>query len=412
MANGSSNESRAAANTQIRTVRVHLNRQAGDRSYDVRVGSGVLDRLGSVVRERLGGACRRAFMVVDDGVPAAFAAEIDSSLRAQGISVFRRDLHPTEHVKSLETFATLVHDLTRHRLERKDLVIALGGGVLGDLAGFAAAGYRRGIPIVQCPTTLLSMVDASVGGKTGVNIELAPGDLKKNMAGAFHQPEAVLADIRTLTSLDDRHFRAGLAECVKHGMIGADFGDASLLEWTRANQRAILAREPGVLGELIGRNVSVKAAVVAGDEREERTDNKGRALLNLGHTFGHAIEALPGARSTLADGSELPGEIHHGEAVALGLRAACACAENQNRISASYQEAIGALLNAFGLPVAAAGIPGTEAILERMGHDKKSLAGALRLVLPSGEGCSGVVENPDREAVLRAINSIRAGTGS
>src|SRR5262249_55537754 len=157
----------------------------------------------------------------------------------------------------------------RHKLERSDLVIALGGGLTGDVAGFAAATYRRGLPIIQCPTTLLAMVDASVGGKTGVNLELTPGDLKKNMVGAFHQPSAVIADVNVLTSLPDRTFRAGLAECLKHSMLSADFGDPGLQDWMLAQRDPLLRRVPATLTELVHRNVTVKAAVVGRDEREE-----------------------------------------------------------------------------------------------------------------------------------------------
>ncbi|MBX3379741.1 MAG: 3-dehydroquinate synthase [Phycisphaeraceae bacterium] len=404
MTNGASNDSRGTDKTTGRVVRVDL----GARSYEVTIGIGALSGVGLVVRERLGGACRKAFLVVDDGVPPTNAETVEKSMRAQGIVVLRGSVHPTESNKSLASFERLVAELTTHRLERKDVVIALGGGVVGDLAGFAAACYRRGIPVVQCPTTLLSMVDASVGGKTGVNVELSPGDLKKNMVGAFHQPEAVMADISVLGSLDERHFRAGLAECVKHGMIAADFGDATLLEWTSASAGRILARDSSALVELIGRNIAIKAAVVAGDEREESAGAGGRALLNLGHTFGHAIEALPGARATLADHTELPGNIHHGEAVALGLRAACVCAANLNLIPAASGRSVGTLLDSLGLPSAARGLPGTDAIVERMSHDKKNLAGVSRLVLPIGEGRAAVVENPRIDAVQAAIESIRA----
>ncbi|MBS0187018.1 MAG: 3-dehydroquinate synthase [Planctomycetes bacterium] len=395
-----------AANQPLRKVRVEL----GDRSYDVQIGAHASGLCGQVARARLGAACRKALVVVDDKLPASAFERVMGALRTEQIEASRFDAHASEHDKSLVALDRVLVELTRRRLERRDVVIALGGGVIGDLAGFAAAVYRRGIPFIQCPTTLLSMVDASVGGKTGVNIDLGGNgaDLKKNMIGAFHQPIGVLADTLMLSSLDERHYRAGLAECVKHGMLGADFRDPMLLEWTRANRTAIVRRDVAVLAEFIERNVAIKARVVAGDEREESEGTGGRALLNLGHTFGHAIEALPGVRSVLADGTTLPGEIHHGEAVALGLRAACACAAALGTASADYAGKIGALLDTLALPVKAAGLPPTDVILERMSHDKKNVGGVTRLILPCGEARGTVVPSPAADAVRGAIETLRA----
>ncbi|MBX3389045.1 MAG: 3-dehydroquinate synthase [Phycisphaeraceae bacterium] len=393
----------AGARGSSDAVRIEL----GPRSYDVVVGSGVLERAGTLARTRLGARCTRALVVFDDGVPSALLATVERSLSAAAIETFSFPVHASEEGKSLASLDRIVVELTRRRLERKDVVIALGGGVTGDLAGFAAAVYRRGIALVQCPTTLLSMVDASVGGKTGVNVRLAPGDLKKNMIGAFHQPIGVLADVDVLASLDERHFRAGMAECIKHGMIAADFEDPSLQDWMRANAPALAIRDERLLAELITRNVAIKARVVAGDEREESEGNGGRALLNMGHTFGHAIEALPGAQGVLADGSALPGEIHHGEAVALGLRAACECAVQLGFASRDYGSKIGSLIDRFGLPGRVSGLPPTDAILERMSHDKKNIGGSLRLVLPCGESRGTVVENPRMDAVRAAIDTMR-----
>lgn len=404
MASGLPKHAEARGSSDAARVRVEL----GARSYDVAVGSGALAEIGSLVRGRLGPHCTRALVVYDDGVPTMHVEAVEHALKGTSIETYSFPVHASEEGKSLASLDRIVVELTRRRLERKDVVIALGGGVTGDLAGFAAAVYRRGIAFVQCPTTLLSMVDASVGGKTGVNVRLTPGDLKKNMIGAFHQPIGVLADVDVLASLDERHFRAGMAECIKHGMIASDFEDPSLQDWMRASAAALSARGAGLLTELITRNVAVKARVVAGDEREEREGAGGRALLNMGHTFGHAIEALAGARGVLADGSALPGEIHHGEAVALGLRAACECAAQLGFASRDYAAKIGSLIDQFGLPRRASGLPPTDAILERMSHDKKNIGGSLRLVLPCGEGSGTLVENPRLDAVRSAIEFIRA----
>lgn len=382
--------------------------ELGDRSYKVAIGPGVFGLAAQIARTKLGADCRNAFVVVDAGLPEDAADRAIASLRAGGLNATSIALIATEHDKSLESLGHIVREMTRRKLERTDVVIALGGGIVGDLAGFAASVYRRGIGVIQCPTTLLSMVDASVGGKTGVNVDLAGdgSDLKKNMVGAFHQPLGVLADLDTLATLDDRQFAAGLAECIKHAMISADFGDAALLDWTESNIKSISKINAALLAELIQRNVAVKARVVAGDEREEKEG--GRALLNLGHTFAHAIEALPGARGVLASGIELPGDIHHGEAVALGLRAAAHTSVQLGLIDTAYAKRIGALLDAAELPNKVRDLPTSDALIERMSHDKKHIGGKIRLVLPSGQCRAQIVENPDHRCVREAIDTIRA----
>jgi len=381
--------------------------ELSDRSYEVCIGAGVFALAPEIAKKRLGANCRNAFIVVDAGLPEDASSRAVAALRAGGLNATSIALIATEHDKSLESLGHIVREMTRRKLERSDVVIALGGGIVGDLAGFAAAVYRRGIGVIQCPTTLLSMVDASVGGKTGVNVDLAGdgSDLKKNMVGSFHQPLGVLADLDTLVSLEDRQFSAGLAECIKHAMIGADFGDADLLTWTEANITNLSKLNAPLLTELVERNVAIKARVVAGDEREEKEG--GRALLNLGHTFAHAIEALPGARSVLATGTELPGDIHHGEAVALGLRAAAHTSVKLGLIDSSYATRVGALIDAAELPAKVRGLPTAEKLIERMSHDKKHIGGKIRLVLPCGMGQARISENPDSDLVRAAIESIR-----
>ncbi len=237
------------------------------RGYEVVVGAGLLDSAAARIRGAVGSA-RRVHVIVDDGVPAQTGAALVRGLEGAGIRVSSAPVRATEEGKSLQAVHQLVQGVAAAGLERGDCVVALGGGVTGDMAGFAAAVYRRGIAWVNCPTTLLAMVDASVGGKTGVNLRVG-AELQKNMAGAFWQPSLVLADVSVLGSLEERVFRAGLAECIKHGMLSAAFGDAELGHWTKANLGGILRREPGVMVELVARNVGVKARVVGMDEREE-----------------------------------------------------------------------------------------------------------------------------------------------
>lgn len=380
-----------------RTVPVHTS----TRDYDVVVGEGLLDTLG----ERLGprfGPGRRAFLVYDAGLPDETVIGASRSLAHHGFLVSAASVQASEPRKTLGTIANLLVDIAETRQERGEPVIALGGGVVGDVAGFLAATYRRGVPVIQCPTTLLSMVDASVGGKTGVNI-LTDTGLLKNMVGAFHQPDLVLADIGSLRSLPDRQFRAGLAECVKHAMLSADAGDPGLLDWTLVHAARIARRDTGVLIELIARNVAVKASVVAGDEREESTGDRGRALLNLGHTFAHAIEPLP--ELTIGDG---PVTLLHGEAVALGLVAAATCAARAGLCPNELPGDVSSALQACELPIEVGGLPEGASLLQRMSHDKKVLKGRARLVLPIGAGQSRVVVDPPVEAVLAGFDAIRA----
>jgi 3-dehydroquinate synthase len=264
--------------------------------YDVVIEPGALTRLGEVVRALAPAA--RAALFVDPAVRATHAPLARASLERAGYAVVEHALPGGEARKDLDAVRALYDVLLEHRLERRSPVIARGGGVTGDTVGFAAATYLRGVPFVQCPTTLLAMVDSSVGGKVGVNVPQG-----KNLIGAFHQPVAVIADTLALRTLPARELRCGLAECIKHAVIR----DASLFAWTRANMSALLALDADALTELVARNVAIKAAVVTEDEKETGV----RAHLNFGHTFGHAIEASVGY-----------GAILHGEAVGLGMLAA------------------------------------------------------------------------------------------
>ncbi|MEM1329516.1 MAG: 3-dehydroquinate synthase family protein [Planctomycetota bacterium] len=383
--------------TGPRTVRV----SAASAEYDVVVGSGLVASIGERTKLALPQAAR-VLLATDAGLPADLIDTADRSLREAGLKVTAHMLRATERDKSLSQLETTLSAAVGARLERTDPVVALGGGIVGDLAGFAAAVYRRGCPVVQVPTTLLSMVDASVGGKTAAN--LSSGErLVKNMAGSFHQPSLVLADVGALVSLPDRVFTSGLAECIKHGMLAATASigapDPDLLSWTEANAAAIASRDTAILTELVARNITVKAAVVAQDERE--LDRRGgRALLNLGHTFGHAVEPVPGAAPST--GAEAP--LQHGEAVAIGLLAACAAGARMGLTPDGYGDRIASLLSSIGLPTGATGLPDHATIADAMRDDKKVTSGALRLILPDGIGSCTVVESPGTGIVEAGID--------
>lgn len=384
-------------------VRVEL----GDRSYSVLIAPRLLDTLGERIAT-LFGQGRRAFLVYDAGLPDALVIAASRSLAHHGFTVSSASVQADETQKSLGAAARLLTDLARSRHERGEPVIALGGGITGDIAGFVASTYRRGVPVVQCPTTLLSMVDASVGGKTGVNLALETG-LKKNMVGAFWQPSLVLADVAALSSLPDRHLRAGLAECLKHGLIGAMWSDASLFEWTVAALPRILARDEATLVEFISRNIALKARVVEADEREESprrgSPAGGRMLLNLGHTFAHVLEALPGA--TPADPPHAA-PLHHGEAVALGLLAAAAAGDALGITDPSVRPSITRALAQAGLPSLASGLPSSADLAEAMGDDKKASGGSIRIIVPTRLGHATVVTAPPGAALIVGYDAIRA----
>jgi 3-dehydroquinate synthetase len=387
-----------------RAVRIPV--AASGHRYDVIIGE-VLPEVGRVLAAA--GLLRtgsRIFIGHDEALPESGVTLAVRSLTDAGAKVSTLGIPATESSKTLEGAEPILVHLARSRHERGEPVIALGGGIVGDVVGFAAAIYRRGVPVVQIPTTLLAMVDASIGGKTAVNLAV-DGALMKNLVGAFHQPSLVIADITLLASLPERQLRCGLAECIKHGMIGAEFGEANLLDWIDQNAASILGRDPAVLTELVARNVALKAAVVALDEREEASDG-GRALLNLGHTFGHAIETV---ESAAPENAPEPG-IHHGEAVALGLIAAAHAAQDAGLCDPSHRwsERISSVVRRCGLPARARGLPPPEDILDRMAHDKKVKGGVLRLVLPIGPGRAAFIPDPPRAAVVAAIRAISAAS--
>jgi len=353
------------------------------RGYSVEIGFGLLVRLGGRLRElsRAG----QVLVVTDSNVGPLYAERVAASLAAGGFSVAVHTVPAGDASKSLEEAAGLYDRLADSHHGRFDPVIALGGGVVGDLAGFAAATWMRGVPFVQCPTTLLADIDASVGGKTGVNHSSG-----KNMVGAFHQPLVVCVDVDCLRSLDDRDYRAGLAESVKHAVIR----DETFLRWHEDNAEAIIGRDPEVVCELIRRNCAIKAAVVVEDEREMAADEVGRAALNFGHTVGHAIEAA----SQYA--------LRHGEAVALGMVAALDLAVRECGLPESDRCRVESLIAALGLPIHSP-LPLSEAdLMQRMRGDKKVRHQVPRLAVPSELGAVRWLESPSEVSVQTAIRRV------
>ena len=344
----------------------------GDRAYPIHIGSGLLNQP-ELILPHLKTA--QAAIVSNTTVAPLYLDRVQSPLQQAGIKTVSIILPDGEAYKNSESLNLIYDALLQHRMERKATLIALGGGVIGDLTGFAAATYLRGVPFIQIPTTLLAQVDSSVGGKTGINHPRG-----KNMIGAFYQPQLVLADTDTLNTLPERELSAGLAEIIKYGLIG----DFPFFEWLEANMPQLLAREPQALTYAIQRSCENKAEVVAADEREAGR----RALLNLGHTFGHAIEAGMGYGAWL-----------HGEAVGTGMIMAAALSQHMGWLSAAQVARIQALIAAARLPETAPNL-GHEKYLDLMGLDKKVEDGKLRFVLLKAIGEAVISEVPP--APLRA----------
>jgi 3-dehydroquinate synthase len=350
-----------------------------ERKYDVAINREGMAGIGSFARSRSAGA--RAFVVADANV-RTHADALAKSLEGNGFGVHRVELPPGENQKCLASASLLYDRLAEMNADRKTLVVAVGGGVIGDLAGFVAATYNRGLPLLMAPTTLLAMVDSSVGGKVGVNHPQG-----KNLIGAFHQPVGVWIALSCLETLPEREFRSGLAEVVKYGVIL----DADFFAFLEQNQADVLNRDPEVIEQIIAVSCRLKAAVVAGDEREETGL---RAVLNYGHTFAHAFETVGGYGAWL-----------HGEAVAAGMICASMLAERMGRISSETTSRQRELLKAFQLPVQPLNWP-VDDLLAVMYRDKKTQAGRLRLVLPDRLGhvelVSGVEERLVRETLSLA----------
>ena len=345
----------------MQNVKVNL----GARAYHIQIRPGALDLVGATLRDLLPDR-RQAVVITDQNVARHYSARVVASLEQAGFTAGTITVPAGESSKSLAMAARLYDGLADRQRGRHDPIIALGGGVVGDLAGFVAATWMRGVPLVQCPTSLEAMIDASVGGKTAVNHESG-----KNRIGAFHQPVAVMIDPDCLATLDDRDFRAALAESVKHAVIA----DPDFLSWHEVNAHAILGRDPATLIELIGWNCRIKACVVERDERENASDEVGRAALNFGHTIGHAIEE---ASNYL---------LRHGEAVALGMVGALALSVCRCGLPAEVRGRVELLLSRLSLPTTSGFFGTPDELMAALGRDKKNRSAAVvRFVLLKGLG--------------------------
>ncbi len=350
-----------------------VNVALGDRSYPIHIGASLLDRADLILPYL---KSRRSVIVTNEVVAPLYLERFERALCSAGATTRSIVLPDGEAYKDWPTLNRIFDGLLSGLADRGTTLIALGGGVIGDMTGFAAATYQRGVPLIQVPTTVLAQVDSSVGGKTAINHPLG-----KNMIGAFHQPRMVLADTETLNTLPDRELRAGLAEIIKYGLIR----DVGFLGWLEANVEALLARQQNALTHAIERSCRNKAEVVEADETEQGE----RALLNLGHTFGHAIEAGIGYGTWL-----------HGEAVAAGMVMAADLSHRLGWIARDDVKRIQQILHCVGLPVAGPEL-GADRYLELMRHDKKVADGQLRLVLLKGIG-KAVVSAAASDAQIRA----------
>ena len=365
-------------------VRVEL----GARSYDVQIGAGLVASAGKALAPML--RRKRVAIVTDETVAALHLPALTEALKAEGISVSALALPPGEGTKSWAELQRVTEWLLEEKVERRDLVLALGGGVIGDLVGFAASVLRRGVRFVQIPTSLLAQVDSSVGGKTGINT--AQG---KNLVGAFHQPSLVLADIDVLSTLPDRDFLSGYGEVVKYGLLG----DADFFDWLEREGPSIRAGDPAARLRAVTRSVEMKAGIVSRDETEEGE----RALLNLGHTFCHALEKATGYSDRLL----------HGEGVAIGCALAFELSSRLGLCSQEEPSRVRAHLKAMGMKVDIRDIPGdlpgADALIALMGQDKKVVDGKLRFILARGIGQAFVADDVPGDTVRAVlVDALRA----
>lgn len=362
--------------------RVHV--ALGDRSYDIIVGDNAIDDCGEIISAVT--KSPRTIVITDENVAPHWLTKVTQSLESAGLSTKSIILPPGEHTKSYRQLEALLDELLDQGIDRKTTLIALGGGVIGDLTGYAAAIVLRGIDFVQIPTTLLSQVDSSVGGKTGIDTRQG-----KNLVGAFHQPLCVIADTATLDTLPPRERRCGYAEVIKYGVIN----DREFFDWLIANGQRVLDGDPDARREAVIRSCKNKAAVVTADEKESGV----RALLNLGHTFGHAIEAQVGFDDVLK----------HGEAVAIGMVMALDMSARLAVAPESARIELKEHLDDVGLPTTLSGLAGdnwtSAALLDHMGRDKKTEGNKLTFILARAIGNSFVAKDVDPEAVAATLDA-------
>jgi 3-dehydroquinate synthase len=351
--------------------------ELGSRSYDIAIGSGMLGGVGRAVEELKPGPT--VALVTNPTVHGLYGGAVEASLKAAGLSTVTITIPDGEEYKSLLWAEKILTELLKARLDRGSVLVALGGGVVGDIAGFAASLYMRGIRFVQVPTTLLAQVDSSVGGKTGVNHPLG-----KNMIGAFWQPSLVWVDVDTLKTLPGKELLAGLSEVIKYGVIW----DASLFDYLAENRERILSLDPEALAHIIRRSCEIKAEVVARDEREAGL----RSILNYGHTVGHAIEAVTGYKKYL-----------HGEAVAIGLSLEARLSHALGILAEADVSRIKGIMDAYGLPSELPSDLDSGGMLDAMALDKKALAGKLRFTLPEKIGATKLLVEVEREKITEIL---------
>ena len=369
----------------IRSVRVDL----GDRSYDILAGPGALSELGSQLSLKL--KRPRVFVLSDETVARLHMQHLEAALKSAGIDILARIVSPGEQSKSLSVLDQTLTWLFENGADRSDYLIAFGGGVVGDLAGFTASVMKRGMGFVQVPTTLLAQVDSSVGGKTAIN---SPHG--KNLIGAFYQPRLVIADSDFLTTLPEREIRAGYAEIVKYGLIN----DPDFFDWLEVHGQDVLALKPDAIAEAVARSCQAKADIVAQDEREGGV----RALLNLGHTFGHALEAA----------NQYGPELLHGEAVGCGMAMALRYSQRAGLADGQDTQRAERLLNASGLITRVTDLSGgpypAEFLLSAMKQDKKARAGRVPLILTRGIGRAFIQPDADLSDVQRFLEEETTGS--
>jgi len=370
------------------TQEINLSIPADPQQYTVRIGSDILHSVGEIVNTLA--PHQSAAVVADAEIADSFGRTVIDSLKKHGYAnTTLCTITANEKQKSLATVEYLYQQFLSAHLERKSPVIAVGGGVTGDTAGFAAATFLRGVPFINIPTTLLSMVDASVGGKTGVNIQIPDHTLGKNLIGAFHQPRAVIIDTKTLATLPERHIRAGFAECVKHAILG----DPDLFDWIEREGSSFNSWSEDDKVRFIAANVAVKANIVERDAKESHL----RMILNLGHTFAHVLEPI----SVL--------NLYHGEAVALGLLASAAVGIELNKTNPAVLNRIRNTLQSLGLPVTVPNPPNddNDFLINKMRRDKKVAASSIRLIIPNEIGNVEILETVPDSAIKAGWNALR-----
>ncbi len=350
----------------------------GTRSYDILIGTGILEQIGSVLGKIGGGM--RAIIITNPEIDKLYGDRARSSIKQAGFDVETIQIPEGEEHKSLASADKAYDCLMEFNCDRNTMLVALGGGVIGDLTGFIAATYMRGVPFVQIPTTLLAQVDSSVGGKTAVNHPRG-----KNMIGAFYQPKVVLIDLETLSTLPSDEFRAGLAEVVKYGVIA----DPELFDYLDENSEKILKLDPECLSKIIETSCAIKAQVVESDERESRR----RMILNFGHTFGHAIEALTHYV-----------QYKHGEAVAIGMAFASRLSNEMDKCSSLVGERVEKLLSKLNLPVKSPALDPNE-IIESMYHDKKTTAKKIKFILAKKIGEVEIIDEVPEATLKKTLDN-------